>query len=691
MQPGDIIANRYKLEAILGEGGLGVVWRAARVGSVGHIAIKFLKDADAELRRRFAVEARALSALEHAGCVRMLEFGQDGSVPFLVTELLQGTSLAAVAPPLPIDEVFRIAESLADTLAYAHEHGVVHRDLKPANIFVLTNGAIKVLDFGIAKLLGTDGPGMTETGEFLGTPDYISPEQATDTRSAGPPSDQYSLGVILFELVQGHLPFRGTTIEICMAHLTSAVPPISRPDCPTALAHIVVRLMSKEPTKRFRDCRELREALAAARAGTPLLGAPAPVERPPRMHAAAAAPRQPPLGLAAAALVAAVAAAAAIIVFMPRNPNDEMATASQANRHQQLRVVQPPPLEQPPPQAADVEVDAAQPDVADVPAAVPDPSPGCAGDAPVGEIRFEVTAGRITRDVWVRLPDDYDHRPVPSVTAFTYRRKRAVEYVDDRLRADRILLESGFAIVGLEPVDADFEPSRAPEAFSEFNRHAPPHEAPWEERSDPKFVRLALAEAGRRVCLDNSRRLAIGHAEGARMLRQLMCDEHPFPFRATVLSGWAAPKRGDCAAKHQVATLRIAGLDDPFVPFGGGAGCAEEEFWSADETDRRWREPLGCTHLQQTWNENDRCTYAACARAEYVSCSVAGGHYLQDSHYNSESRTVVQVATGMFGDKRPTWFDPPGCGVSPILELDFEALVLPFLQRYSRASSDSAE
>ena len=265
----------------LGEGGVGVVYRARQVHLGREVAIKVLhKDAAAipEWRRRFEREAQALSALAHPNVVPVTDSGIDNGVPFLVMELLQGKTLADLLKegPLPLWRALDIARQLLRGLAFAHGKGIVHRDLKPANVFLqeLPDQAdhVRLLDFGMVKFLEKADSGpmadtLTRAGVVFGTPAYLSPEQA----KGGPAdarTDVYAAGCVLFQLLSGRRPFVDDTYEgVVMAHLTQPVPSLAkvRPGLAAAASFqpVVEKSMAKKPAARFKDADAMLNALEA--------------------------------------------------------------------------------------------------------------------------------------------------------------------------------------------------------------------------------------------------------------------------------------------------------------------------------------------------------------------------------------------------------------------------------------------
>ncbi|MGB0679594.1 MAG: serine/threonine-protein kinase [Polyangiales bacterium] len=278
-----MLDSKYRIDAVLGEGGVGVVYRAEHTTLHRPVAIKMLNEqggAREEVRRRFHREARALSSLSHPHIVAVSDFGMDGDVPFLVMELLEGRTLAShldAHGPLQPRAALHIAQQILRGLAYAHRQRVMHRDLKPANIILqaLPDNPlhVKIVDFGLAKLVAGDGeigrgePTLTRNGAILGTPAYMAPEQASggnvDVRV-----DVYAAAIVLFEMLTGRCPFHShNCIDVLHGHLFKPVPAMTsvRPDLvvdPDFVTWIECAL-AKEADARFADAAAMLAALEA--------------------------------------------------------------------------------------------------------------------------------------------------------------------------------------------------------------------------------------------------------------------------------------------------------------------------------------------------------------------------------------------------------------------------------------------
>ncbi|MFJ7043508.1 tetratricopeptide repeat protein [Streptomyces sp. NPDC101112] len=269
-----LIQGRYRLLDLIGRGGMGEVWRARDESLDRQVAVKCLKPVNTRpdqsvagvLRERFRREARVAAGLQHRGVTVVHDFGESDGVLFLVMELLEGRNLSQLLEdnkhhPLPVADVVEVAGQVASALAYTHRRGIVHRDLKPANIMRLTDGTVKICDFGIARL-GRDvtfTSRLTGTGIAMGTPHYMSPEQISggqvDRRS-----DLYSFGCVLYEIATGVPPFDlDDAWAVLMGHRdTVPLPPRShREDLPAYLERLILDLLAKQPEARPQDAREL--------------------------------------------------------------------------------------------------------------------------------------------------------------------------------------------------------------------------------------------------------------------------------------------------------------------------------------------------------------------------------------------------------------------------------------------------
>ena len=268
---GSVLAGTYRLDALIGEGGMGAVFRGRHVLLRRDVAIKVLHPdfaRDSELVKRFDREAQSAARLNHPNCVQVTEFGStDEGMKYLVMQLLEGTELQNVVDgPTPPERSVDLILQVLRGLEHAHGQGVVHRDLKPQNVFVTRDHegreVLKLVDFGIAKIIGGDGAleQMTRAGMVFGTPQYMSPEQALgleiDARA-----DLYAAGVLLYQIVTGRLPFNSDDPVALIRMQVSTEPPPLPPSVPQELAAIIFRLLAKQKEQRYPDARTVRIAL----------------------------------------------------------------------------------------------------------------------------------------------------------------------------------------------------------------------------------------------------------------------------------------------------------------------------------------------------------------------------------------------------------------------------------------------
>lgn len=262
-----ILNDRYELEQKIGEGGMARVYRGRDLRLNRQVAIKVLHGhyaGDSGFLQRFHHEAQAAANLRHPNIVDVYDVGQDGDVHYIVMEYVAGSDLKALlrGGTLAIERAVEIAEAAANGLEAAHRVGMVHRDIKPQNIIVGDQGQVKITDFGIAK--SRMSTALTETGVTFGTADYISPEQARGL-PATPRSDIYSLGVTMYEMLTGRLPFTGdSSIAVAMQHVSAEPPPprMYSPRIPPQLEAIVLRALNKDPDARPTTAREVARLLA---------------------------------------------------------------------------------------------------------------------------------------------------------------------------------------------------------------------------------------------------------------------------------------------------------------------------------------------------------------------------------------------------------------------------------------------
>jgi tRNA A-37 threonylcarbamoyl transferase component Bud32 len=278
LQPGQMLGP-YRIIGQIGQGGMASVYKAYQPSMDRNVAIKILPSELAESKEfagRFQQEARIIARLEHPHILPVFDYGESDGISYLVMRYLEAGTLRdrLAAGPLTMDEIDRTLEQFADALGYAHGQGIVHRDLKPANALVDSQGNLFLTDFGIAKLLqGTSH--FTKTDAVMGTPAYISPEQAQG-RPVDARSDIYSLGIILYEMVTGQVPFvADTPLAVIFKHVSDPLPLPStiKPGLPEPIEQVILKALAKDPADRFASAAEFASAWKRARAGG---GAPLP-------------------------------------------------------------------------------------------------------------------------------------------------------------------------------------------------------------------------------------------------------------------------------------------------------------------------------------------------------------------------------------------------------------------------------
>ncbi len=261
--------GRYELVGELARGGMGVVYRARQHGLDRLVALKMIlgTDTDKEAAHRFQQEARAAAALDHPNVVPIYDIGEIGGRPYFTMALIEGPNLRGFVdannlPPVPV--VVSLFTQIVAGVAHAHKHGIVHRDLKPANVLIDKDGRPRVTDFGLAKRSSVDSQ-LTATGQVVGTPAYMSPEQARDSKEVGPASDVYALGAILYFMLTGQPPFHAESVTdlLIKVVMEAPVPPSQlQPGIPADVEALCLQCLAKLPADRFADADGLMDALA---------------------------------------------------------------------------------------------------------------------------------------------------------------------------------------------------------------------------------------------------------------------------------------------------------------------------------------------------------------------------------------------------------------------------------------------
>ena len=273
--------GKFELHEIIGEGAMGAVWRAYDSVIRRFVALKLLSRAGrpADAQDRFMREARAAGALQHPNIVTVYDLGESDEQLFIAMELVDGrdlSSLIAVSEPLALERKLDIVIEVLQGLSYAHERGVIHRDVKPSNVRIASDGSVKIMDFGIARLQSAD---VTGSGAIVGTPTYMAPEQITNG-AITPATDVFAVGCLLYELLGYRKPFEGETVHGVLYQVLTTDPKPLRtmaPSIPAALERVVGKALNKVPEERYETARQMQSALFSIRAG--LSGATDTTER----------------------------------------------------------------------------------------------------------------------------------------------------------------------------------------------------------------------------------------------------------------------------------------------------------------------------------------------------------------------------------------------------------------------------
>lgn len=262
---GTVIDNRYRITSRIGHGGMAEVYEATDIINKRIVAIKLIREDimhNPTNLRRFENEALIAASLNHPNIIKVYNHGLVDNRPYIANEYIKGQTLKDVLDfrgALPADEVVSIMIQLASALKYAHQHNVIHRDIKPHNMYLLSDGSIKLGDFGIAQAEGVDG-GLTNTNDIVGSVFYLAPE-ISKGEEASVESDIYAAGITFFELLTGHVPFyNNTAVNIAIAHIKEKFPSPKKylPNCPKEIEKIIFKCCKKNPKERYRSAEELQ-------------------------------------------------------------------------------------------------------------------------------------------------------------------------------------------------------------------------------------------------------------------------------------------------------------------------------------------------------------------------------------------------------------------------------------------------
>lgn len=273
--------NRYQLQELIGEGATAAVYKATDQRLGRSVAVKILlPHVHVTTRQRFEREARAAGMLNHPSIMQIYDVGQDGDKSYLVCELIDGRPLHDLIPS-PAETVAQIAQKICVALDYAHSKGLIHRDIKPANIYILPDNEIKLMDMGLAMPVDARDKRLTATGSIIGTPAYLSPEQAQGKR-LDPRTDLYSLAIVMYEMISGQLPFDADDIaSILIQQVNKAPVPLNKivAGVPNWVEAVILKALEKLPEQRFASAREMADALTPPTSQTEMIATPLTIER----------------------------------------------------------------------------------------------------------------------------------------------------------------------------------------------------------------------------------------------------------------------------------------------------------------------------------------------------------------------------------------------------------------------------
>ena len=619
---GDVIGG-FRLLSQLGAGGFGEVWRAEGESTGQVVAVKvLLRPLDVDARRRFEREAKALMVLAHPNCVRYIDAGQtEQGQHFIATELVDGDDLATWGKRAKsVRQVLSVAHQIADCLMEVHREGIVHRDLKPSNILVRRDDTVRILDFGIAKAADEQGD-ITATGTIIGTAGYMSPEQLRGRRDVGAATDQYALGVLLFELLNGRHPFQAATpIQLGMAHINEPIGPMDGAIAPD-VQHLVRRLLQKDPARRFGSMREVRRELDA------LLG----VEQT-KPRGTPAAPRRSSRWKAIAIIVGVAIVTVAVVTSATRQDPQPVPVARSIPAPMAPRAPAEPRHDPPPDRDARLEVD--DQDALDDEVI---PSLGCDTlVAPPPGHGTEVVSFNAKHKLLHYVPDTSEPgTPMPLIVLLRDKGLNSKQVMESSTH-DSSAERTGAVMIASEGVG-------------------------WAKRIDPGIRRVDrdIRVATNGLCIDLSRIYLASYAVGAETADALVC-EYPGRFAAHVAFGGrlTVERMPRCA----VPRIELLAEDDPLRPIGGGRprpGCERETPDRVPSvTDHREHvrrlnkcsDEAAVTPLHGAVCETFQCSHS------YMSCSGPGG---------------------------PHWkgMEPGGCA-GPINRLDRWAIAWPFLSKH---------
>ncbi len=673
---GESFQRKYKIHEVLGKGGFAAVYRATDVEIGRDVAIKVLAPSDdgysKGIESRFMREARVIASLQDPHTITMFEFGRaESGLLFMVFEYVRGTDLSLLIRRNPLSEsaTIHVLKQVLQSLREAHAANVLHRDLKPANILIYEymddEFRAKLLDFGIAKPTAgsEDGLNITSDGAMIGTPRYMAPEQIY-AATLTPASDIYSLGLVAYEMLVGQPAISGRTTKEMMVQQLSDTPVQLPPDLlvSPALRNVINRMTARDPANRFASADQAIQALQFVESSTsgPIPppsgpnpswsgpgqapGPPAnyPSQRhhptgpvyPPQHNYPSQSGQQSPYGPQGGPpgasgvhrswterSIQAPSTQREIPRPEPRNSNWALAAAglavgagivsvlmfaSYAMRETPAPVVvqQPPPRPQPAPQPIDTPPPPAAPDVGVIEDTAVAEIVGCGLKAGwEGTREFVIPTNNGRRKFTVYLPPDYDENREHSVMMLFHKAFNDSRWMLKDSEAKIAAEKNKFIVVAFDASDKT---------------------QPWDEY-DIQLVELALDEIQKAACVDRGRVFAVGHGAGGDFVRVLACTL-PIAGIGTVGSGEVRGARV-CKPSPPVPYIRMAGLDDRYLPVAGGSSCLGGNQKSLEEIETDWRAFNACGDKRTRYvkKRGDVCWTWDCS-AQFVSCHVAGGH-----------------------------------------------------------------
>ena len=602
---GAIFADRFRVEAILGSGGFATVYKARDERSGQIVALKISHEGltdDPRTRARFDREVRAAEKLQGRHVARLLDSGVDADgYPFTVSELLGGEDLSTTLDrdgKFTLERAVHLARQVLLALDEAHQHGLVHRDVKPENIRLVrgVDGAeeAKLMDFGIAKPELAEGPAVTKTGELVGTPRYMAPEQLRG-EPATPATDVYSLGIVLVEMLRGRDAMHGWSMTEQVARLADGGIPLPASAAP--IGHVLQRMLALESSLRFQSAAAAEQALGRT------------LSDPHEYDGRSASPVKASSGAGGlvALVVVGLGVAAAVFLMNPAPPPTVPPTA-------------PPTATLTPPAAPAghaPRVEVSENDDPDVPADTStagdeanaeDIGKGGCDANKIGERRVaDYTAdlpGTSQTTAWTVIsPAVYDHtfeHPVViTLTAAGVNHKSFVRNSGFVPLTD----EHRFIVIGVKP-----------------------HIDRWKSEARLTLLPKILDEVAADYCIDRKRVFAVGHIAGGRYAAEVSCDDTI--AGVAVASSRPNDKEPRCTPIVPKAALLLSPTKTDHSPIEGGVNCHEHVVISLAEHENLWKERNGCRGKARKYFEHgdSRCVTWTCTKAPLVSCRIDGGH-----------------------------------------------------------------